>query len=103
MIAQSDLVICPSYTEGLSTVVTEALILCKPILTTDCGGMHELLGNSEYGYIVANTDEELLKGLKTIVLNPDMRTYYSECAKERGGKFMKKEVVDETIALLEQI
>ena len=60
---QSDLYICSSYIEGLSTTVIEALALGIPVLTTECPGMAELLGNSEYGIIVENEESALLKGM----------------------------------------
>lgn len=43
-LAKADLFVCSSRAEGYSTVITEALILGLPIITTRCAGMQELLG-----------------------------------------------------------
>ena len=74
---QADLLVCSSDYEGLSTFVTEGLILGKPVLTTDCGGMEELLGNSEYGMIVENTDDALADGLRRMLQDRDLRSIYT--------------------------
>lgn len=42
--AAADLYVCPSYVEGFSTVVSEAVVLETPVVTTDCSGMREILG-----------------------------------------------------------
>lgn len=55
--AAADLYVCPSYVEGFSTVVSEAVVLETPVVTTDCSGMREILGDSEYGLITQNTEE----------------------------------------------
>ena len=44
-IAASHVFVCSSRSEGFSTVVTEALILGKPVVATNCSGMKELLGD----------------------------------------------------------
>lgn len=102
-IKKCDFLICPSYAEGLSTAVTEALVLGTPVLATDCGGMEELLGNSEYGVIVDNRDEALIEGIKRMVCDEELRNRMKEKASERGKIFLKKEVVNQTIDLFNSI
>lgn len=63
----ADILVCSSIFEGFSTFVTEGLILGKPIITTDVSGMHELLGDSEYGLITANDDEAFYEGVKRML------------------------------------
>jgi len=63
----ADLFVCSSRAEGFSTVACEATILGLPIITTDCSGMRELLGNSEYGIITKNDEKSLYKGLKKLL------------------------------------
>ena len=84
----SDVFVCSSYAEGFSTVVTEALILGIPVVTTECAGMRELLGDSEHGLIVDNSDEGLLYGMKTMVEDKECRNVYKEKAEKRGKDFL---------------
>lgn len=84
---EADLLVCSSIFEGFSTFMTEGVILGKPIVTTDVSGMHELLGKSEYGLIVENDDEAFYQGLKRMLADPSLRTFYSEKAVNRGDDF----------------
>lgn len=82
--AQSDLLVCSSDYEGLSTFVSEGLVLGKPIVTTNCGGMDELLGASEYGLITANHDSDFTDGLRRMLQDVQLRSAYAQKAKARG-------------------
>ena len=99
-IAKSDLLICPSYREGLSTAVTEALLLGIPVIATDCGGTRELLGDSQYGFVVDNDEEALLHGLLRISGDDGMRSEYAELARRRGRAFTRAAVLKENIGAL---
>lgn len=93
---EADVVICPSRYEGFSTVVTEALILGKPVVTTPCSGMNELLGDSQYGLITEDSAEGLYKGMKRLLDEPALRKQYAEAAALRGKAFSKEKLVAQT-------
>lgn len=86
-LSAADVVVCSSRYEGFSTVATEALILGKCILTTDCSGMQELLGDSEYGLIVDNSTQGLCGGLKKLLSSQAIRQAYAQKALARGEDF----------------
>ena len=92
----ADVLACSSDFEGFSTFVTEGLILGKPIVTTDCSGMRDLLGNNEYGIVTENSDESFYLGLKEFLSNPDLITYYAEMARKRGNDFRMHKLIDDT-------
>lgn len=92
----ADYIVCSSRFEGVSTVVTEALILGKSVITTPCTGMRELLGDSEYGLIAEDTEEGLYQSLCRILNSPELEKRYSMAAKKRGADFAKRKVVKET-------
>lgn len=83
-LSKMDLFICSSYAEGYSTAVTESIIVGTPIITTNCAGMNEIIGDSEAGIIVENTDsalsnvlEQLLTGnidIQSLKANAKMRS-----------------------------
>lgn len=99
-IRSADLVVCPSRYEGFSTVVTEALILGKPVVTTDCSGMRELLGDSEYGLITENSTEGIYLGLKKMLDRPETWKGYAQAALRRGKDFSKETLLRETETFL---
>ena len=89
----ADLLVCSSRYEGLSTFVTEGLILGKPIVTTDCTGMRELLGDSEFGLITDMSEAALFDGMKTMLQNEPLRRHYAEKAILRGREFSTERLV----------
>lgn len=92
----SDVIVCSSKYEGISTVVQEALILGKAVVTTLCTGMKELLGNSEYGIITENGEQSLYYGLKRMLDTPELVTELSKKAEQRGKMLNKKTTVEVT-------
>jgi glycosyltransferase involved in cell wall biosynthesis len=56
IIAAGDMVIHPSLEETLPSAVIEALMLERPIVACDVGGVRDILGDSEYGRIVPPGD-----------------------------------------------
>ena len=94
--AAGDVLVCSSRYEGLSTFVTEGLILGKPIVTTECSGMRELLGDSEYGLITENSEEALLAGMRQMLTDPVLRSDYASRAKARGRDFTAQSLTEET-------
>lgn len=92
-VKSADWYICSSYAEGFSTAITEALIIGTPVISTDCSGTEELLGDSEYGIRCENSEEGLYQAMKLVLDNPELRGYYAEKAKEKGQSFRKKELL----------
>lgn len=91
---QADLFICSSRAEGLSTVVTEAIILGKPVITTECAGMRELLGNNEFGIITENSEDGLYESLKSVLLNKGIYNYYKSQVKKRSDFFKINSLIE---------
>ena len=81
-----DFYVCSSLAEGYNTAVTEALVLGKPVVSTDCSGARELLGDSEYGIVTLNDEAALYEGIKEM-LSPDVLSHYGKMAAVRGRTF----------------
>lgn len=92
----ADLIVCSSNYEGFSTVITESIILGKPIVTTDCSGMKEILGENEYGLITDNSDEAFLAGVMRLLTDETLRAHYAAKATERGKDFSMQNLVSQT-------
>ncbi|MDC1379399.1 glycosyltransferase [Algibacter sp.] len=86
-ISKSDAFICSSRSEGYSTVVTEALILGKPVVATNCSGMTELLRDNEYGLITKNNTEDLYAELKHFLEDKELQLHYTNKSEERSKDF----------------
>jgi len=103
-IAKSDLYVCSSRREGFSTAVTEALILGIPVVSTNCSGAKELLGNqNEYGIVTENTTDGLYSGLMKLLSDPDKLSHYKKQALDRGAFFSKDKTVKAVENLFENL
>lgn len=91
----ADLFVCSSRAEGFSTVASEAAILEIPIVTTDCSGMRELLGDSDYGLITENCSDALYKGIKKMLLDKQLfNRYKKQIVKAKNRFSLDKSVKD---------
>lgn len=77
-----DIYIQPSYHESFGLTIKEALILGKPVVSTDTVGAHTLLDNTEFGEIVDINAEALAQGIMTAV------------EKQRQGKYHKFNITE---------
>lgn len=102
-IREADLLVCSSRWEGLSTFVTEGVIIGKPIVTTDCTGMRELLGDSEFGLVTESNEDGLYEGMKKMLHDEQLRVHYAEKAAERGRDFSAKALAEKTEIFLTEV
>jgi len=103
-VSRCDLYVCSSRREGFSTAVTEALIVGTPVVSTDCSGARELLGeHDEYGIVVENTTEGIYKGIKRMLSDEKLRLQYRQAALERGKYFSREKTVKAVEEMLESL
>ena len=77
----SDIVINPSYTEGLPTSVIEAALCRKAIIATNVGGTPEIISGNGDGYLVEPKNINQLKDkLKNLIENKDLSNSFGESA-----------------------
>jgi L-malate glycosyltransferase len=58
LIKKADVLILPSIIEGLPGVILEAFYCRTPVVAYNVGGIHEILRNTNTGYLVEKNDEE---------------------------------------------
>ena len=99
----ADMIVCSSNYEGFSSVITEGIILGKAIVTTNCSGMHEILGESEFGLIVENDDDAFLQGLQKLISDTELQKHYTEKAKQRARAFSCVQLTKDVEQFFEQM
>jgi colanic acid/amylovoran biosynthesis glycosyltransferase len=55
-IREADVVLLSSVEEGIANVVLEAMALGTLVMTTDCGGMKEVITDGENGFLIPSRD-----------------------------------------------
>lgn len=96
--------ISSSREEGLATVLTEALTLGLPVVSTNVSGAKEVLGeNNEYGLVVENSTDGIYHGLKTILTNTSLTSNFKAKAQIRAKEFNTKSTVKKTESFFESL
>ena len=101
--ANADLFVCSSYAEGYSTVVSEAVLLGLPIVTTDCSGMREIFGDNKCGLICENSTEGLYNSLKEVLDKPTLSDEFKAEEKIRSVAFSMKNQIKNIESFFEGI
>jgi len=95
IIADADVVVLPSYREGLPRSLLEAAAMAKPAITTDTVGCRDAVEHGRTGLLVPVKDSAALAdAMKEMIKNPDMRLRMG-----REGRRRVKERFDERIVL----
>lgn len=101
-IAKSDILIITSDYEGCPLVLSEALTLGKPIISTKCNGPNELLNHGEYGYMVDRDNIVQLKNsIKELLLDHEKRSLYKNKSLERANMLIENNIMNEIYSLLD--
>ena len=68
-IAQSDMLVLPSFYEGQGIVLIEANLLGVPCFATRFANADKTLNYGKYGLVVDNTEDGIYNGLKNLLLS----------------------------------
>lgn len=87
-----DIIVLSSISEAFPYSVVEAMMVSKPVIATDVGGIKEALGGSG---IVVNPrhPESLSQAIIKLIENPELRTSMGEEARERALNYFTLERV----------
>lgn len=99
----ADVYVCSSYAEGYSTVVSEAVIVGLPVVTTECSGMREIFGDKECGIICENSEDGLYASLKKVLDEPELLVKFSSEENERAKSFTVKERINTVETFLKEL
>lgn len=75
---KADFYVMSSRHEGFPTIIAEALILNKLVISTDVSGIKDLLQEGELGVITPNSEEGIYEGMKKILTNPELVSHYEK-------------------------
>jgi glycosyltransferase involved in cell wall biosynthesis len=100
----ADVFALSSYSEGSPNVLLEAMDYGVPIVATAVGGVGEMIGHGEQGWLVRSGDaEELARGIVTLLSNDDLRTTLSAAARQSLAAYSPAIYYAGVSALLERV
>jgi glycosyltransferase involved in cell wall biosynthesis len=103
--ASVDLVVLPSYREGLPKSLIEAAACGLPLITTDVPGCREVVTNEENGLIVPARDSRALAAaIARIADNPELASRLGRAARENAQQqFDVSIVISQTLAVYDEL
>ena len=99
-----DIVVLPSWREGLSKSILEASSMALPIITTDVPGCNDVIKNNYSGLLVPPRDKESLKlAIKKYIDNPSVALSFGLKARENVlNNFTTRAINDQILKIYDQ-
>lgn len=96
---KSDFYVMSSRHEGFPTIIAEALILNKPVVSTDVSGIRDLLQDGKLGIITPNSEDGIYEGMKKFLTHPELSAQYEHEVSRTDLPF----VLEKSVAHLQEI
>lgn len=105
LLAAADLVVLPSLSEALPTVLMEAAAAGRPVVATRVGGAPEIVRDGETGLLVPPDDPgALVQAVSGLLLDPDRAWRYGRSARTLAERrFDMRRQVDWTLELWKDV
>jgi len=87
----ADIFVLPTNYEGLPIVVAEALSYGKPVVSSDVGGISEIVVNDLNGYTIENNNFIFAEKIKYILENNEIYQEFSKNSQEIFNRFLTVE------------
>ena len=82
-LADADMYVQPSKSEGCSFTVAEAMLQGKPVIVTPCGGLPEQIADGETGLVASDASAEgLAAAISTLVCDADLTAKLAEAGQK---------------------
>ena len=103
ILAGADILVCPSYSEGMPNVIMEAMACGLAIVATDVGAV-SLLVNNDNGWLIKNTNaEEVYKTIAEVLkVKPDMLEQKKLCSAEKIKSYTAEKVMEGLMKHIEE-
>jgi len=105
LLQKADIVVLPSYREGLPKSLIEACAVGRPIITTDTPGCRECVIEGQNGYLVPVRDKDLLaEKIEILLQDPEKRKEMGKCSRMFAEKdFSIETVVHDHLDIYDQV
>ena len=105
LLALSDLLVLPSYTEGLPLVILEAMAAGLPVIATPVGGIPEVVIHQETGFLVPVENVQALgNAILRLLQNPLLRNEMGNKGLEMVNKdFSVEKMCEEVFDIYQQV
>lgn len=100
-IKAADYFILPSKTESYPLIIGETLCLAKPIISTDVGGINEMIDHNVDGMLIVPTEDEIYQAMKKFLTDENYVMNLKKGAINAYQKFRKQHIYEQVEQILE--
>ena len=92
---ESDIVILPSWREGLSMSLLEASAMECTIITTNVPGCNDIVEHGKSGLLVPLKDSlSIFLALKMFINNPNLKKKFGKAARKKTKLYFNDEIIN---------
>jgi len=106
MLQSANILLLPSYEEGIANVVLEAMALGVLVISSDCGGMSEVITDGDNGFLFENRSREGLLSkliLASQLTNTEYQRITLNARKTIEARFTEEEMVNGMMNLYDTV
>ena len=102
-VKNADFFILPSESEGWPLIIADTLILQKPIIATQVGGIPEMISHKKNGYLIPYETAEIYSSMKEFMSNPTLISELKENLKDSEKQFDNQKIFDSVEAIITKL
>lgn len=99
LMKEMNLFVCSSVAEGFSLVIAEAMTVGLPIVSMECAGPNELLGNGKYG-VLCSTYGQLAQNIIALSRDKELVQHLRRKSLKRSEDFNTAQIVKSIESIL---
>ncbi len=102
--SKSDILLMPSFSEGLPVVGVQALTKGLAIVASDIGGFLDLVEHEKNGYLIeAHNETAFAQGIKNLISNPALLKTFRQASLEKAKRFDIEKIADEYEQIMQDV
>ena len=98
-IKNSDYFVLPSESESYPLTIGEVMGLDIPIISTNVGGIPEMIDHLKDGYLVEPTERSIYEGMKLFLTNPEISQKIKSNTQQGVEKFDNQQIYNDVTAV----
>lgn len=100
---EADFFIHPSLRESYPMVILENLLLNKPIISTNVGGIPEIIDNGINGVLINPNEDEIYNAMKDFLTQPEWVNKIKQGTKNSSERFNENKIYQQVIDIFKSI
>jgi glycosyltransferase involved in cell wall biosynthesis len=93
-VKNADFFILPSESESWPLIIADSLILQRPIISTNVGGIPEMITHGKTGHLINYETEEMYEAMKKFLTEPEYVSTIKENLKDIEKQFDNQKIFD---------